>query len=261
MKPMKVVILAGGYGTRISEESGVRPKPMVEIGGKPILWHIMKIYSHYGLNDFIICCGYKGEVIKDYFANYHMHNADVTFDLASHRTEVLKNGAENWKVTLVDTGETTMTGGRMRRVKDYIGKETFCFTYGDGVTNANIAELVAFHKKQGTHATMTAVQPPGRFGAFSLTEDESKISSFKEKPKGDGAWINGGYFVLEPAVFDYIEGDGTTWEKEPLQKLAHEGQLSVYKHAGYWQNMDTLRDKMVLEEQWRSGTAPWKVWK
>jgi len=261
MKPMKVVILAGGYGTRISEESGVRPKPMVEIGGKPILWHIMKIYSHYGLNDFIICCGYKGEVIKDYFANYHMHNADVTFDLASHRTEVLKNGAENWKVTLVDTGETTMTGGRMRRVKDYIGKETFCFTYGDGVTNANIAELVAFHQKQGTHATMTAVQPPGRFGAFSLTEDESKISSFKEKPKGDGAWINGGYFVLEPAVFDYIEGDGTTWEKEPLQKLAHEGQLSVYKHAGYWQNMDTLRDKMVLEEQWRSGTAPWKVWK
>ena len=261
MKPMKVVILAGGYGTRISEESGVRPKPMVEIGGKPILWHIMKIYSHYGLNDFIICCGYKGDVIKDYFANYHMHNADVTFDLASHRTEVLKNGAENWKVTLIDTGETTMTGGRMRRVKDYIGKETFCFTYGDGVTNANIAELVAFHKKQGTHATMTAVQPPGRFGAFSLTEDESKISSFKEKPKGDGAWINGGYFVLEPAVFDYIEGDGTTWEKEPLQKLAHEGQLSVYKHGGYWQNMDTLRDKMVLEEQWRSGTAPWKVWK
>ena len=257
---MKAVILAGGYGTRISEESGVRPKPMVEIGGKPILWHVMKTYSHYGINDFIICCGYKSHVIKEYFANYHLNRSDITFDLAGHKAHVHKNGAEPWRVTLVETGEDTMTGGRLKRVIDYIGDETFCFTYGDGVTDVNISDLVAFHKKQGTHATMTAVQPPGRFGAFSLGADQSKISHFREKPKGDGAWINGGYFVLEPAVIDYIEGDSMVWELEPLQKLARDGQLSVYKHSGYWQNMDTLRDRMVLEGQWESGKPPWKVW-
>mgnify|MGYP001574007886 CR=1 FL=1 len=257
---MKTVILAGGLGTRLSEETGVRPKPMVEIGGRPMLWHIMKTYSHYGINDFIICCGYKSHILKEYFANYHFYRSDLTFHLGEHTSEIHRNGAENWHVTLVETGDDSMTGGRLKRVRDYIGNETFCFTYGDGVTDTNISELIAFHKKQCTYATMTAVQPPGRFGAFSLAEDETKISSFKEKPKGDGAWINGGYFVLEPAVFDYIEGDTTTWEKEPLQKLAHEGQLSVYKHPGYWQNMDTLRDKMILEEQWQSGKAPWMVW-
>lgn len=258
---MKAVILAGGLGTRLSEETGVRPKTMVEIGGKPMLWHIMKIYSHYGINDFIICCGYKSHILKEYFANYHLYRSDLTFHLGEHKTEIHRNGAENWRVTLVETGGDSMTGGRLKRVKDYVGNETFCLTYGDGVADANIAELIAFHKKNGTFATMTAVQPPGRFGAFTLSKDQAKITSFKEKPKGDGAWINGGYFVLEPAVFDYIEGDATVWEQEPLQKLAHEGQLSVYKHDGYWQNMDTLRDKMVLEEQWQSGKAPWKVWK
>ncbi|KKR87186.1 glucose-1-phosphate cytidylyltransferase [Candidatus Gottesmanbacteria bacterium RIFCSPHIGHO2_01_FULL_46_14] len=258
---MKAVILAGGFGTRLTEETGVRPKPMVEIGGKPMLWHIMRIYSHYGINDFVICCGYKSHYIKEYFANYHLHRSDVTFDLTSHNTKIHRNGAEPWRVTLVETGEDTMTGGRLKRIKEYIGSETFCFTYGDGVTDVNITELIAFHKKQGTLATMTAVQPPGRFGAFALSEDQSKIVTFKEKPKGDGAWINGGYFVLEPSVFDYIQGDATIWEKEPLQTLAHEGQLSVFKYDGYWQNMDTLRDKMILEEQWVSGKALWKVWK
>lgn len=258
---MKAVILAGGFGTRLSEETGVRPKPMVEIGGKPILWHIMKTYSHYGINDFIICCGYKSHFIKEYFANYHLHRSDVTFDLSRQSVEVHKNGAEPWRVTLVETGENTMTGGRLKKAREYIGNATFYFTYGDGVTDANISKLLAFHKKSGTIATMTAVQPPGRFGAFTLSEDQSKITSFKEKPKGDGAWINGGYFVLESAVFDYIEGDTTVWEQEPLQKLAHEGQLSVYKYPGYWQNMDTIRDKMVLEKEWQSGKAPWKVWK
>ena len=256
---MKAVILAGGLGTRLSEETGVRPKPMVEIGGHPMLWHIMKTYSHYGINDFIICCGYKSHIIKDYFRNYHLYRSDVTFDLGKHSHEVVKNGAEDWRVTLVETGDDSMTGGRLKRVRDYIGKETFCFTYGDGVTDLNIAELIAFHKSQGVLATMTAVQPPGRFGAFTLSEDQNKIASFKEKPKGDGAWINGGYFVLEPEVFDYIEGDATTWEQEPLKKLAHEGKLAAYKFPGYWQNMDTLRDKMVLEEKWTQG-APWKVW-
>lgn len=258
---MKVVILAGGYGTRISEESGVRPKPMVEIGGLPILWHVMKIYSTYGLNDFIICCGYKSNVIKDYFANYSLHRSDVTFDLANQRTTYHRNGVEPWRVTLLETGENTMTGGRLKRVKEYIGNETFCFTYGDGVTDINISDLIVFHKKQNTFATMTAVQPPGRFGAFSLAKDQSKVTSFREKPRGDGAWINGGYFVLEPDVFDYIKEDATVWEMEPLQKLARDGKLSVYKHLGYWQNMDTLRDKMVLEGEWQSGQPPWKVWK
>lgn len=257
---MKVVILAGGYGTRISEETGVRPKPMVEIGGKPMLWHIMKIYSHYGINDFVVACGYKSHYIKDYFVNYHLRNADVTFDIAKHSMEVHRNGSENWRVTLVETGLESMTGGRLKRVKEYVGNETFCFTYGDGLTDMKISEAIAFHKSQKVAATMTAVQPPGRFGAFTMSEDQTKILSFHEKPKGDGAWINGGYFVLEPEVFDYIEGDSTTWEHEPLKQLAHEGKLAAFKYAGYWQNMDTLRDKMLLEKQWNSGKAPWKVW-
>ena len=252
---MKAVILAGGLGTRLSEETGVRPKPMVEIGSQPILWHIMKIYSHHGINDFIICCGYKSHIIKDYFKNYHLYRSDVTFDLSQQTYNILRNGAENWRVTLVETG------GRLKLVRNYIGNETFCFTYGDGVTNLNISKVIKFHQSQKTIATMTAVQSPGRFGAFTLSEDQAKITSFKEKPKGDGAWINGGFFILEPKVFDYLKGDDTVWEQEPLQKLAHQGQLSVYKHPGYWQNMDTLRDKMVLEDQWQSGQAPWKIWK
>ncbi len=257
---MKAVILAGGYGTRLSEETGIRPKPMVEIGGKPMLWHIMKIYSHWGINDFVVCCGYKSSFIKDYFVNYHLRNADVAFDIGKHTMEVHKNGSENWRVTLVETGEDTMTGGRLKRVKAYVGNSTFCFTYGDGVTDLNLKKLIAFHKTQKVIATMTAVQPPGRFGAFTMSEDQTKIMSFHEKPKGDGAWINGGYFVLEPVVFDYIEGDASVWEQEPLQTLAHEGKLAAFKHSGYWQNMDTLRDKMVLEEMWEKG-ARWKVWK
>lgn len=257
---MKVVILAGGYGTRISEESGVRPKPMVEIGGMPILWHIMKIYSAYGLNDFIICCGYKSHVIKEYFANYHLRVADITFDLANHAMQVHQNGAEPWKVTLVDTGESTMTGGRLKRVSKYLGDGTFCLTYGDGLSDINIRELIAFHKAQGTLATLTAVQPPGRFGVFNLWHDNNRIATFKEKPQGDGAWVNGGFFVLEPAVLDYISGDATVWEKEPLESLAESGGLSAYKHHGFWQPMDTLRDKNVLEELWQTGKAPWKRW-
>ncbi|MBI4067567.1 glucose-1-phosphate cytidylyltransferase [Candidatus Gottesmanbacteria bacterium] len=258
---MKAVILAGGYGTRISEESGIRPKPMVEVGGHPILWHIMKTYSHYGINDFIICCGYKSYLIKDYFANYHLRNSDITFDLASHTMEIHKNGAENWKVTLVETGESTMTGGRIKRVKDYIGNETFCLTYGDGVSDINIGTLINFHRKEKALATLTAVQPPGRFGAFTLEEGQKTISSFMEKPRGDGAWINGGYFVLEPEVFNYIEGDETIWEQEPMRKLANEGKLAAYRHNGFWQNMDTLRDKNLLEDIWQEGQAPWKIWK
>ncbi len=257
---MKTVILAGGYGTRISEESSIRPKPMVEIGEKPILWHIMKIYSAYGINDFIICCGYKSYMIKEYFANYFLHMSDVTFDMKNNKMEVHTNGVEPWKVTLVDTGEGTMTGGRLRRVKDYLDNETFCFTYGDGVGNVDIKRLIDFHRKQKTLATLTAVQPPGRFGAFNLGHDEGKVATFKEKPQGDGAWINGGFFVLEPAVIDYIHGDSTTWEKQPLEKLAEAGMVSAYKHYGFWQPMDTLRDKNVLEGMWHSGEAPWKVW-
>ena len=257
---MKAVILAGGYGTRVSEESGVRPKPMMEIGSKPILWHIMKIYSAHGINDFIICCGYKSHVIKEYFSNYYLNTSDVTFDMVNNRMEVHKNNVEPWKVTLVDTGEATMTGGRLKRVKNYINNETFCLTYGDGVSNVNIRELIDFHHSQKTLATLTAAQPPGRFGAFSLGHDEHKIASFKEKPDGDNAWVNSGFFVLEPQVMDYIAGDATVWEREPMERLAQEGQLSAYKHHGFWQPMDTLRDKYVLEDHWNSKNPPWKIW-
>lgn len=257
---MKAVILAGGFGTRLSEETTIKPKPMVEIGAYPMLWHIMKIYHHYGVNEFVICCGYKGEMIKDYFQNYHLRNADFTFDLATHDIKIHKNGAENWKVTLVNTGENSMTGGRLKRIKDYIGNETFLFTYGDGVSDVNIPKLIEFHKSQNVLATLTAIQPPGRFGVFTLGETDTKVTQFMEKPKGDGAWINGGYFVAEPEIFDYIEGDATIWEQDPMRKLAHEGKLGAYKHTGFWQNMDTLRDKMVLEEMWNTRKAPWKLW-
>jgi glucose-1-phosphate cytidylyltransferase len=258
---MKAVILAGGYGTRISEESGIKPKPMVEIGGKPILWHIMKIYSYHGINEFIICCGYKGYVIKEYFANYFLHMSDVTFDMKKNHMEVHQNNTEPWKVTLVETGEGTMTGGRLKRVKDYIGIETFCLTYGDGVSDVNITESIQFHKEQKTLATLTAVQQPGRFGAFNLAGNEPKISAFKEKPQDEHTpWINGGFFVLEPQVIDYITDDSTVWEKGPMEKLAAGGMLSAYKHTGFWQPMDTLRDKHVLEDLWQNNKAPWKVW-
>ena len=256
---MKAVILAGGLGTRISEETTVKPKPMVEIGGKPILWHIMKVYSAHGINDFVICCGYKGYVIKEYFANYFMHMSDVTFDLTSNEMQVHQNNAEPWRVTLVDTGELTMTGGRLRRVREYLGEEDFCFTYGDGVGNVDISATVAQHKASGLKATLTAVQPPGRFGALNL--EGQRITSFQEKPVGDGGWINGGYFVCSPSVLDYIQDDDTTWERDPLEKLAAEGQLGAYLHHGFWQPMDTLRDKVHLEELWSSGKAAWKVWK
>jgi len=261
LRGMKVVILAGGFGTRISEESAVRPKPMVEIGEKPILWHIMKIYSYYGLNDFIICCGYKGNVIKEYFSNYFLHRCDVTFDLKNNKMEVHENGVEPWNVTLIDTGEATMTGGRLKRVKEHIGDETFCMTYGDGVSNVDINKLIQFHQKQMVSATLTAVQPPGRFGTFKMGFDDTKIGSFKEKPEGDGAWVNGGFFVLEPNVMDYIEGDETVWEREPLEKLANAGKLAAFKHHGFWQPMDTLRDKNVIEDLWQSKSAPWKLWR
>lgn len=257
---MKVVILAGGLGTRLSEETGVRPKPMVEIGGKPVLWHIMKIYSAYGLNDFIICLGYKGYFIKEYFSRYFLHMSDVTFDLKNNSMEVHNNGVEPWKVTLVDTGENSMTGGRLKRVRNYVGNETFCFTYGDGVSDININELIKFHEAQKTMATITAVQPPGRFGVINIKEGENRILSFKEKPKGDGTWINGGFFVLEPAIFDYIADDYSVWEEAPMQNLANDGMLSAYKYNGFWQAMDTLRDRNYLEELWNSGKAPWKVW-
>ena len=257
---MKAIILAGGFGTRLSEETGLRPKPMVEIGGKPILWHIMKIYSAHGINDFVICCGYKGYVIKEYFANYFLHMSDVTFDMRFNQMNVHNGYAEPWQVTLIDTGQSTMTGGRLKRVREYIGDETFCFTYGDGVSNVDITSLIAFHKKQGTLATLTATLPPGRFGAISLGQEQTKITNFQEKPEGDGAWINGGYFILEPQVIDLIEDDSSVWEQEPLKKLAHLEQLSAYKHEGFWQPMDTLRDKRYLETLWNSGQAPWKVW-
>ena len=255
---MKAVILAGGYGTRISEETSARPKPMVEIGGRPILWHILKIYSFHGVNDFVICLGYKGYMIKEYFANYFLHMSDVTFDMAQNRMEVHQRHAEPWRVTLVDTGEDTMTGGRLKRVAAYVGDEDFCFTYGDGVSSVSIRELVAFHQNQGTLATLTATQPPGRFGALNV--EQNRISTFEEKPQGDGGWINGGFFVLSPRVLDYIEGDQTVWEKGPLERLAREGNLSAYVNRGFWHPMDTLRDKNYLEDLWTSGTAPWKVW-
>lgn len=255
---MKAVILAGGLGTRIGEETSSRPKPMIEIGGKPILWHIMKIYAAHGINDFIVCCGYKGYVIKEYFANYFLHMSDVTFDMQNNRMEVHQNSAEPWRVTLIDTGEETMTGGRLKRVRDYLGKEDFCFTYGDGVSDVNVTELLAFHRQQRSLATLTGVQPPGRFGALNLQGD--RVASFEEKPHGDGAWINGGFFVLSPEVIDLIEEDSTIWERGPMEKLARDGQLSAYLHSGFWQPMDTLRDKNHLEELWQTGKAPWKVW-
>ena len=257
---MKAVILAGGYGTRLSEETGVRPKPMVEIGSRPILWHIMKIYSSHGIHDFIVCCGYKGRVIKEYFADYYYEMADVTFDLAENRAEIHDSRAEPWRVTLVDTGDGTMTGGRLKRVRHHLDDETFCFTYGDGLANIDLDRLLTFHRDQGLKATLTAVQPPGRFGTFNLPDGATRVSRFREKPKGDGAWINGGFFVLEPEAIDYIEGDDTVWEREPLQDLARDGQLAAYRHEGFWQPMDTLRDKMVLEELWTNGDRPWKIW-
>ena len=257
---MKAVILAGGLGTRISEETHIKPKPMVEVGGKPILWHVMKIYSYYGINDFIICCGYKGYVIKEYFANYFLHMSDVTFDMVQNRMEVHQQKAEPWKVTLVDTGDETMTGGRLKRVAPYLtGEKSFCFTYGDGVSDINIAELIAFHEAQNLKATITATIPPGRFGALAFEGD--RVANFQEKPRGDGAMINGGFFVLSPEVIDLIQDDSTIWEKEPLENLASDGELAAFHHHGFWQPMDTLRDKTHLEELWASGNAPWMVWK
>ncbi|TFW29431.1 glucose-1-phosphate cytidylyltransferase [Duganella callida] len=256
---MKAVILAGGLGSRISEETTLKPKPMVEIGGKPVLWHIMKIYSHYGINDFVICCGYKGYVIKEYFANYFLHMSDITFDMRNNEMKVHQQYAEPWKVTLVDTGEDSMTGGRLRRVKDYVkDEEDFCFTYGDGVGDVDIAKVIEFHRAAGVDATLTATYPPGRFGALDI--QNGRVGSFKEKPKGDGGMINGGFFVLKPKVIDLIAGDDTTWEREPLEMLSTSGQLAAYQHDGFWQPMDTLRDKTYLESLWQSGQAPWKVW-
>ncbi|NET02907.1 MAG: glucose-1-phosphate cytidylyltransferase [Sphaerospermopsis sp. SIO1G2] len=257
---MKAVILAGGLGTRLSEETTVRPKPMVEIGGKPILWHIMKIYSAHGINEFIICCGYKGYIIKEYFANYFLYMSDVTFDMRFNQMNIHSGYAEPWRVTLINTGDHTMTGGRLKRVREHLGNETFCFTYGDGVSNINITELIKFHKAQKSLGTLSAVQPAGRFGAISLGQEQTKITNFREKPEGDGAWINGGYFVLEPEVINFIEDDTTIWEKEPLEKLAEMEQLSAFKHNGFWQPMDTLRDKNYLEDLWRKEQAPWKIW-
>ena len=255
---MKAVILAGGLGSRISEESHLKPKPMIEIGGKPIIWHIMKIYAAHGVNEFVICLGYKGYVVKEYFANYYLHQSAVTFDMASNKTEIHQNTAEPWRVTLVDTGEDSMTGGRLKRVAQYLGDDDFCFTYGDGVADIDIGALIAFHRSQGRLATVTAVQPPGRFGA--LETHEGSVLGFEEKPHGDGSWINGGFFVLSPRVINYIAGDATVWERGPMERLAQERQMSAYYHRGFWQPMDTLRDKTQLEELWGSGKAPWRVW-
>ena len=257
---MKAVILAGGMGTRLSEESGVRPKPLVEIGTRPILWHIMKIYSAHGIDDFVICCGYKGHLIKEYILDYARNMSDLTVDMSTGKVTSLRQRSEPWRVTLVDTGEQTMTGGRLRRVREHVGNETFCLTYGDGVSDIDIRASIEFHRKSGRLATLAAVQPPGRFGAFTLHQDDSRITSFREKPEGDNAWINGGFFVLEPGVFDYIESDATVWEREPMERLAQDGKLGAYRHTGYWQNMDTLRDKNVLEDLWSSGSPPWKIW-
>ncbi len=261
-KGMKAVILAGGLGTRMAEETGVKPKPMVEIGGAPILWHIMKIYHAYGVDDFIICCGYKGDIIKEYFAHYHVRRSTVTFDLRNQEVIVHQTKCEPWRVTCVDTGWNTMTGGRLKRVREYVGDNTFFLTYGDGVSDVDIGKLLAFHRQQGTLATLTAVQPPGRFGAFSLHDGQTRIEAFREKPRGDGenAWVNGGFFVLEPGVFEYIEGDDTVWEQAPLVQLAHSGNLAAYRHPGFWQPMDTLRDHTYLQDLWKSGQAPWRVW-
>jgi glucose-1-phosphate cytidylyltransferase len=256
---MKAVILAGGLGTRISEETHLKPKPMIEIGGKPILWHILKLYSAHGINEFVICCGYKGYVIKEYFANYFLHMSDVTFHMRTNSMEVHRKQAEPWEITLVDTGEATMTGGRLKRVRNYLDGDPFCFTYGDGVADVDITALVEHHNSQGRLATVTAVQPPGRYGALQCGE-ASAVSGFQEKPQGDGGWINGGFFVLNPAVIDRIEGDATIWEQDPLKQLASDGQLTAYHHCGFWQPMDTLRDRQHLEELWVEARAPWKVW-
>jgi len=255
---MKAVILAGGFGTRISEESHLKPKPMIEIGEKPVLWHIMKIYSAYGISDFVICCGYKGYVVKEYFANYFLHMSDVTLDLKSNNMEVHQQYSEPWKVTLVNTGLKTMTGGRLKRVQQYIGNETFCFTYGDGIGDIDINKLIQFHRKQKTLATVTGIQTLGRYGALGIKRD--KVTNFQEKPQ-DGAWVSGGFFVLEPEVINLIKDDNTAWEREPLERLSNEGNLSIYKHQGFWAAMDTLRDKKYLEELWNSGQAPWKIWR
>jgi glucose-1-phosphate cytidylyltransferase len=257
---MKAVILAGGFGTRISEESTVRPKPMIEIGNRPILWHIMKIYSAHGINDFVICCGYKGFMIKDYFANYHLHSADITYDIKNRQTTIHRCDSEPWRVTCIETGEKTMTGGRLKRAAPYIGDETFCLTYGDGVSDIDITKSIAYHKDHGKLATLAAVQSPGRYGAFTLSADSSSVEAFREKPKGDGAWVNGGFFVLEPGVMDYIEDDSTVWEREPMESLAKQGQLQAWRHDEFWQSMDTLRDKMYLEELWAEENPPWKIW-
>jgi glucose-1-phosphate cytidylyltransferase len=257
---MKVVILAGGLGSRLSEETSLRPKPMVEIGGKPILWHIMKIYSSYGINDFIICLGYKGNMIKEFFANYFLYSSDVTFDLAKNSADYHRNGAESWRVTLVDTGSETMTGGRLRRVLPYVkNEEIFCFTYGDGVADVNVTALIEFHKRHGKLVTLTAVQPVGRFGSLNIDEDGTLLS-FTEKPKGDGQWVNGGFLVLSPKVGAYLKDDTTIWEREPMETIAREGNLAAYKHPGFWQPMDTVHDRATLEALWNSGSAPWKVW-
>lgn len=255
---MKAVILAGGLGTRISEESHLRPKPLIEIGGKPILWHIMKIFSAHGVHEFVVCCGYKGYLIKEYFSNYFLHMSDATFDICRNRMEVHQNHAEPWKVTVVDTGVDTMTGGRLLRVRDYLNGERFCLTYGDGVSDVNIRDLIRFHESHRRRATVTAVQPPARFGALEFQGD--RVSHFAEKPKGDGRWINGGFFILEQEVFDYLSGDQDIWEQEPLRRLADEGELVAYRHGGFWAAMDTLRDKTHLEELWVARNAPWKVW-
>jgi glucose-1-phosphate cytidylyltransferase len=255
---MKAIILAGGLGTRIAEETHLKPKPMIEIGGRPILWHILKMYSRHGIHDFIICCGYKGYIIKEYFANYFLHMSDVTFDMANNEMQVHQKKAEPWKVTLVDTGENTMTGGRLKRVAEYIGDDDFCFTYGDGVSDVDISSLIQFHRSHGKLATVTAVQPTGRFGAIEL--NGTQVESFVEKPQGDGAWINAGFFVLKPAALNHITGDSIIWEREPMEAMAEEGQLQCYKHKGFWQPMDTLRDKTFLEDLWSSGKAPWKTW-
>ena len=256
---MKAVVLAGGLGTRLSEETAIRPKPMVEIGGMPILWHILKTYSSHGVNDFIICCGYKGYVIKEYFANYFLHMSDVTFDMQANSMHVHQKRAEPWKVTLVDTGDTSATGGRLLRVADHVrGEEAFCLTYGDGIGDIDIAASLDFHRRHGKAATVTATFPPGRFGALDIRDNQ--VRSFQEKPRGDGAMINGGFFVLSPRVLDYLQDDDTIWEQEPLQRLAAEGELMAWQHPGFWQPMDTLRDKTYLEELWASGSAPWKTW-
>ncbi|MDP9491640.1 MAG: glucose-1-phosphate cytidylyltransferase [Actinomycetota bacterium] len=257
---MKAVILAGGFGTRISEESAVRPKPMVEIGGKPIIWHIMKLYSAHGIEDFVICAGYKAYLLKQYFANYFLQAADIVVDLKENRVETLASTAEPWRVTIVDTGESTMTGGRIRRAREVIGEDTFCLTYGDCVTDLDIGREIEFHRTSGADVTVAAIQPPGRFGMLTLEAGTDSVTGFREKPTGDGGWVNGGFFVVEPRVLDYIDGDQTMWEHEPLERIAGKGGLRAFKHDGFWHPMDTLHDKMVLEEYWASGSAPWKVW-